>query len=227
MKQQFWVLRPLLDQCARLPGDIVEMGVYRGRMFLQLAPYAELWGKTAVAIDSFVGMAEPGPEDADERGRQQYPTGAMNVGGDDTFRQAAWEYIYHRPACVKIVRGWVPDVFQSPDLAERRFCFGHIDLDQYRPTLDALEWLWPRMVRGGTVAVHDYLPWRQPARLATLAILQWRAEADVPIAGMEMRTRTVWFVRGWTNTSPWPLRAPLARQEQDDGEGGQCAALPT
>ena len=38
---------------------------------------------------------------------------------------------------------------------DARFCFALIDVDLYRPTLVALEKLWPRMTPGGIVVIDD------------------------------------------------------------------------
>lgn len=37
-----------------------------------------------------------------------------------------------------------------------RWRFAHLDMDLYEPTRTALEWLWPRMVPGGIINLHDY-----------------------------------------------------------------------
>lgn len=41
-------------------------------------------------------------------------------------------------------------------MADRRFSLVHIDVDIYRPTLDALEFFWDRVTPGGMVVCDDY-----------------------------------------------------------------------
>jgi hypothetical protein len=50
--------------------------------------------------------------------------------------------------------GWIPERFT--DVAERRFCFLHLDVDLLQPTHDALEFFYPRMVPGGVILCDDY-----------------------------------------------------------------------
>ncbi len=39
---------------------------------------------------------------------------------------------------------------------EDSFCFVHLDMDLYRPTLAGLRFFYPRLVAGGVMAVHDF-----------------------------------------------------------------------
>ena len=53
----------------------------------------------------------------------------------------------------------LPGVFPEdagPDLAARKFRFVHLDVDIYRSTKDAFEWIWPRVVVGGVVVLDDF-----------------------------------------------------------------------
>lgn len=43
--------------------------------------------------------------------------------------------------------GVIPARF--PEVADRRFSLVHVDVDLYRPTIDSLEFFYPRMVPGG------------------------------------------------------------------------------
>lgn len=55
---------------------------------------------------------------------------------------------------VRLYAGWIPARFI--EVSERQFCFIHIDVDLYEPTLSSLEFFWPRLVTGGFVVVDDY-----------------------------------------------------------------------
>ena len=55
---------------------------------------------------------------------------------------------------VSLVKGWFPESFQG--FEGLKLCFVHIDMDLYLPTKAALETLWPRLVPGGVMVLHDY-----------------------------------------------------------------------
>jgi hypothetical protein len=55
---------------------------------------------------------------------------------------------------VEILRGWIPERF--PEVSSLSFCFVHIDVDLYQPTLDSLSFFYPRLVRGGLIVCDDY-----------------------------------------------------------------------
>ncbi len=164
-------LRPLLDEISLLPGDLIEVGVFRGDTFLKLLPVAEAAGRLCIAVDSFAGMAEPGPHDGTE-----YPAGKFNVGGPGRLRSQV--QALGSAGSALVVDGWVPQVFLSPELTGRTFAFAHVDLDHCDPTLDTLRWLWPRITPGGVVAVHDYFD-NEPG-LASWAVREFSKRYGAP-----------------------------------------------
>ncbi len=75
----------------------------------------------------------------------------------------------------KLHVGYVPDCFKSVD-ASVKFSFVIIDLDHYKPTVDALEWIWPRINPLGILALDDYIPEYQ--KLAAKAIKEFIHKYD-------------------------------------------------
>lgn len=55
---------------------------------------------------------------------------------------------------VEAYKGWIPDRFG--EVADRQFAFVHIDVDLYQPTLDSLQFFYPRLSSGGAIVVDDY-----------------------------------------------------------------------
>lgn len=55
---------------------------------------------------------------------------------------------------VKLYKGWIPERFK--EISGQKFSFVHIDVDLYRPTIDSLEFFFPRLVEGGVIVVDDY-----------------------------------------------------------------------
>lgn len=48
---------------------------------------------------------------------------------------------------IKLYKGWIPDRFE--EVKDQKFSFVHIDVDLYKPTLDSLEFFYPRLAGGG------------------------------------------------------------------------------
>ena len=101
-------------------------------------------------IDSFAGISPPQEED-DGRGV------VMKPGFDGGAFASPLELVKHTlrefPA-VAIHPGWIPAVFAQ--LPEARWCFVHLDVDLYEPTLACLNYFYPRLVDGGVIICDDY-----------------------------------------------------------------------
>jgi O-methyltransferase len=160
----------LTRQVASVEGDFAEIGVYRGRAFRRLAPLARRQGKLAHAFDSFVGLDEPGALDTPE-----FPKGRFGVGGVEAFAARMDRYRVARSS-YQLHAGYIPDCFADVP-ASFRLSFAVLDVDHYEPTVEALDWLWPRLNLGGLLALDDFLP--EYEILATRAIKEFlRARAD-------------------------------------------------
>jgi len=55
---------------------------------------------------------------------------------------------------VKIHKGWIPNEFIKVE--KELFQFVHIDADLYQPTLDSLEFFYPRLCAKGIIVIDDY-----------------------------------------------------------------------
>jgi len=164
------------------PGDLAEFGVWHGTTFMPMAELARIHGKRIHAVDSFAGMAQETPRDGG-----QFRKGALDVGGSAVFRMLVKPF----GGTVAVHEGFVPNVLR--ELADARFAFVHLDLDQYAPTLAALRFLWPRMERGGVLVCHDWFVDRDT--LAAGAIRDWTLEMGVSLAGSLDESGHCWFVK--------------------------------
>jgi len=137
----------------RASGDFAEVGVWEGDNFSRLISLARDCGRTAWAFDSFVGMAEPGPNDGD-----QYPKGRFSVGGVSRFvgkMQEMHGRVRKKGDGWEVCAGFVP--WCLAQVGDRRFAFVYIDLDHYEPTKLALEWAWEHVQDGGIILCDDYV----------------------------------------------------------------------
>jgi O-methyltransferase len=136
---------------AFLPGDAVEMGVYCGGSASVLC--RALPNKTVYLFDTFKGF--PAEKLISEElnsavypGRFEPKCGCTSV--DDYLKGKA---INNFVVC----KGVFPESLnQVKEFQLNKIMFAHIDFDLYQSTLDALNYVYPRMVRGGTIVIDDY-----------------------------------------------------------------------
>jgi hypothetical protein len=128
----------------RLTGDIAELGVYKGNTAVLLAALARKLGSTAYLFDTFQGFAV---EDLMGIDADKSPVFA------DTSLEVVRSFVGDQN--VRYIKGRFPDSASSvpPNL---RFCLVHIDCDLYAPFKAALQYFYPRLVKGGFLAMHDY-----------------------------------------------------------------------
>ena len=136
-------LRSLLDLVRHLPGDTAECGAYEGASSFLICNAVRSHRRTHHVFDSFQGLSAPSDEDGPHWKARDF---AVDEG---LLRRNLAEFDF-----VEVHRGWVPDRF--PAVAERSFCFVHIDLNLHRPTRDALAFFYPRVVSGGVILFDDY-----------------------------------------------------------------------
>jgi O-methyltransferase len=142
-----YLLWQLATQCARaLPGNLAELGVYRGGSAYVLARAAREagTGKTVHLFDSFSGMPETSKNyDVHQEGDfADAPLAQVKAYLSDF----ADEVVFHP--------GFVPATFAGLD--DTAYCFAHIDLDLHDAIRDATAFLYPRMARGSVILYDDY-----------------------------------------------------------------------
>lgn len=145
-----FVVWTLARHASRLDGDTVECGVFEGASsHLICTALQHRGGHRHHVFDSFAGLSEPGPADAPISAQVPAWRAGDLAAPLETVRANLREFpgvVYHP--------GWIPDRFH--EVADRRFSFVHIDVDLHQPTRDALEFFYPRLVRGGMLVCDDY-----------------------------------------------------------------------
>jgi len=125
---------------AKVPGDIAEVGVYRGGSARLIC---EEKGERALHLfDTFDGLPEAAEWDPKFR-----------KGGFASSLDQVQTYLRRFPG-VHFHKGLFPDTAQGLD--HMTFSFVHLDVDLHRSTLSGLEWFYPRLHRGGILISHDY-----------------------------------------------------------------------
>ena len=143
-----WELWHLLAQVRALPGDVLEVGTWRGGTGALLARRAADLRLEAeiVLCDTFTGVVKTGAEDRSYTGGEHA----------DTARPVVEALLADLGlGNVRILQGIFPD--ETADaVADRTFRLCHIDVDAYRSAKDVLDWVWPRLAPGGVVVFDDF-----------------------------------------------------------------------
>ena len=103
-------------------------------------------------IDSFEGLSEPEFKDAIFSGNQS--PRVSHKAGDFSFPLSKVQNNLRSFPNLSFHKGWIPEIFES--LPEDEWSYVHIDVDLYRPTLQSLEYFFPRMAAGGVIINDDY-----------------------------------------------------------------------
>lgn len=182
-----------------IPGDIAELGVFRGLGLFTWANLLEAYcigdrTKVVYGFDNWKGFTEFSPQDAQPSGESGKVIGGFDPGRYVEELQHAIEifdadrFIPFR-ARIKLVTGNIEEtvpafVAENPGV---RFSLVHFDCDLYRPTKAALEALWGRISRRGILVFDEYAIPDWPGE--TAAVDEFLAAQD----GVELRTFP------WTN----------------------------
>jgi hypothetical protein len=148
---------------ARVPGDVVECGVWQGGSsmmaaltMLEVGDPRHLW-----LYDTYEGMPAPGEHDrdytgvdsGDELARQTAREGGWNVARLDDVRMHLASTGY-RDESITYVEGMVEETI--PAQAPSEIALLRLDTDFYESTRHELRELWPRVSPGGVLIVDDY-----------------------------------------------------------------------
>jgi len=126
-----------------LPGDVAEVGVYKGGTAKLLAKAFEATGKNVHLFDTFNGMPATDPS------RDRHKQGDF---ADVTYEEVK-EYLSDCPHA-HLYRGFFPDT--TVPVEEKTFSLVHVDVDIYRSVLDSCQFFYPRLVSGGIIIFDDY-----------------------------------------------------------------------
>lgn len=165
--------------CRSVPGEVIECGSYQGATGLLLALLGRANGlnQNLLLLDTFSGTPAPGRYDGG-RSAEEFAQPADQV--TVLRKQAEMLGVADR---VKIHCGLFSDSFVKLR-TQQRFAFAHIDANIYSGTLEACEFVLPRMNQGGAVVFDDYNGVCDlGARLAIEKYFRDRPERLKPLAG--------------------------------------------
>jgi O-methyltransferase len=137
------ILYQLAQQASGQPGDVAEVGVYRGGTAYLLAKAIAAGKKRIHLFDTFEGMPETDPD------KDVHQAGDFS----DTSLQSVQEYLSECDN-VAIYPGFFPET--AAPVSSLRFSLVHIDVDIYRSVLDCCSFFYGRMTQGGFMVFDDY-----------------------------------------------------------------------
>ena len=115
-------------------------------------------------------MSEPGPADGTHWSRGDL------AAGEEVVRLNLERFAER----LRFHPGWIPERFA--DVADRSFAFVHVDVDLRQPTLDSLEFFYPRLSPGGILLCDDYGCTTCPGATAAIdAFLQDKPEKMIAL----------------------------------------------
>lgn len=149
----------------RVDGALAELGVYKGHSSAVIGHYARQASRPMYLIDTFAGFVQEQIEDP------------LSDNAKAAFRDTSLEYAQATVGNDPMFH-WIVGAFPgsiTPELAAQRFCFVSLDCDLYEPILAGLRFFYPRLNRGGLIAVHDYSSGHWPG--ATRAVDEFLGES--------------------------------------------------
>lgn len=139
-----------------VPGDLVELGVYKGNSAGILATFARRYGRHTFLFDTFEGFDQRDLHGVDSKHPVQFR---------DTSVAGVQKLIGTEG--VTYVQGFFPESTQKITMPQK-IAVAHVDCDLYDPMKAGLQWFYPRLSPGGLMLLHDYSSGHWPG--ATRAI---------------------------------------------------------
>ena len=138
-----------------LSNDFVECGCWRGHSSFVISSLIKQ-KKNSInfhIFDSFEVLSESVKEDDEffnkEKKYKEFMTSHFRSSEKFLKNEVLKEFDF-----VKTYKGWIPSRFS--EVKDLKFSFVHIDVDLYQPTLDCLEFFFPKLVSGGIIVCDDY-----------------------------------------------------------------------
>lgn len=140
----------------KIPGDLIETGVWRGGACILMRGMLKAWGDTSRTVwvaDSFAGLpppdAESYPADAND---EHHKVDVLAVSLDSV--QANFALYDLLDDQVQFLKGWFKDTLPSAPI--ERLSLIRLDGDMYESTMDGFRSLYHKLSPGGYLIVDDY-----------------------------------------------------------------------
>jgi hypothetical protein len=140
----------------KIPGDCIETGVWRGGATILMRAILKAYGDETRKVwvaDSFEGLPPPNAEKyPKDRGADLYKISYLAVSLDEV--QSNFQKYGLLDDQVVFLKGFFRDTLPTAPI--ERLALLRLDGDLYESTIEALEFLYPKLSVGGFVIIDDY-----------------------------------------------------------------------
>ena len=138
----------IIEQIKNVAGDIIEIGVWKGGSGCLIAHKAneEKINAQVYLCDTFEGVVKASKFDNKYKGGEFSNTTPLiveNLAKDNNLEN------------ITILKGVFPEE-TGDQLKNKKFRLCHIDVDTYQSAKDIVDWVWPKLNKGGVVVFDDY-----------------------------------------------------------------------
>jgi O-methyltransferase len=151
-KPRFETILRHKDKISNLNGDIVECGIWRGGMSIFMAHLFEQ--KNIWMCDSFVGFQPLNIATYQWADEPHVPSYDIGIHYDIVANNIN-KYNLRVGDRIKILKGWVKDTLAPSVCPIEKISLLRIDVDAYSATREVLDFLYPKVVKGGYIIFDD------------------------------------------------------------------------
>lgn len=134
-----------IEKTKHLNRWMAEIGAYKGGSAYLIASLSQ---QPFFVCDSFEGLPELTEQDIEDKPRHRK--------GDFTSSLNEVQDFLKNFNNVNILKGFFPNQDIHEEMYHKTYSFVHLDVDLYQPTLDCLNFFYPRMTKGGIIVSDDY-----------------------------------------------------------------------
>lgn len=150
----------LYQMVKKVPGAIVECGVFKGTSLARFAIFQKLFGdqfpKKVIGFDAFGEFPET-EFTADKEHRQKFidDSGREGIGKDQLMQVLKHKGV---DSLVELVEGDITKTIPAylDSHSDLEISLLNLDVDIYEPSVTVLKYFYPRIVKGGIVMLDDY-----------------------------------------------------------------------
>ncbi|MFB1049906.1 TylF/MycF/NovP-related O-methyltransferase [Paraliobacillus sp. JSM ZJ581] len=150
----------LYKKIINLPGNVIELGVFKGNSLVQFATFRELLenekSRQIIGFDMFGEFPSVNEVKSDmafvDKWNKQFNDSYI------TKKELELSFQHKRISNIQLVEGNIMDTLPSyiKEKPQEKIALLHIDCDVYEPSALALELLFDRVVKGGVIVFDDY-----------------------------------------------------------------------
>ena len=150
----------LFKMAIDIAGEIVECGVFKGNSLARFAIFREIFAnpfsKKIIGFDTF-GKFPPTEFQDDLKRRDKF---IQDAGEESISKEQMMEVLEHKQVAknVELIEGDITQTVPAyvKEHPELRISLLNLDTDIHEPTVTILEYLYPKIVKGGILILDDY-----------------------------------------------------------------------